>query len=178
MLEFFIYNLLCKRKRRTVLLLRWNSGKNPPVDGRTLDEIVFNFIDIILHKPVDISIHTDHINLFAARGLDIPLLWLNSDELAQIKELYLNRTEHFKHCSVQSNFVKCFGFKGNVEYRLKNRRELVRDYISLVESRGYSFDCLKAVQKMWLLYKDDRFILELHEILQNRGKLGELLCIN
>jgi hypothetical protein len=183
-LEQFCYNLLCKRKRRILILTRWHLNKN--VNGDTVDEVISNFFNLLLYSPISLSLHSDHIRLFNSPNLKIYLNWLDKFEREFIAKLYINRLDVFEVNEVfKSGLFSCRNckFNSNTMWPIENRREMLRDFVwlmlqnkSLEHFAKYLF--LAICQKLQLEKKDqtDRFVYELYNALQGREKLENIQC--
>jgi hypothetical protein len=167
-----LFRLLGKRKRRLHILSKWHSTKS--IHGDTLKDVIINFIDCILYKPIEIVMYPEYLRIFPIDGLLIYYTWLTKDELEFIKEVYLNRKDYFKNCNVFMN--KAFRFYGcTANFKIEHRRELVRDFVNIVQNNEY--DLLYACQQLLLNPKADRFVHELHNAIQGKYDIKNLLCI-
>ena len=179
-LQNFLYSLLGKRKRRLLILTRWHTTKC--VDGKDTQEVLFNFLQIILYQPLEISLHKEYVKLFAIHGLHIPYDWLLPSERKFIMHAFYNRLELFKHREfyLNGNFtLKTLRGELPIEYR----RELVRDLVwfSLSMKGKQQIGAvlfLRIFQKLLIERPEpDRFVREMHEALQGRCKIREVLCV-
>lgn len=176
-LENFLYSLLGKRKRRILILTRWHTTKC--IFGDTFEEVTFNFFRCILYEPLAISLHKTHLKLFNVNGLNIPYEWLLPHERQYVLHLFVNRFEYFK----QKEFYLNGGFtlkflRGTLSKQY--RREILRDFVWMCQTKDSigSVIFLRVCQRLLAKPKVcDRFIHELHEALQGRAKMSEILCI-
>lgn len=172
-MQRLVHALLCKRQRRIQVIALWHS-KAIPFDGETnLFKIVYKFINVILYAPLQISMHADYFYVF--RELRIPYSFLTTFEREIAKDLYLNRSEHFQSCEFYVNNYKLDRCRENVVLPVLNRREIVRDFVGLLQSRRYRYVVLYVVQ--WILVeRKDPFVLDLHEVAQGRLPIANLVC--
>ncbi len=182
-INLLLFGLLGKRKRRILILTRWLSQSNGSVVGNSIQETVSRFINLILYEPIRIHLLKDGFRIFDPPELVIYYNWLCSDELAIIKELYLNRLDHFKTRNFYVNDTFHFyGTSTELELPIENRRELVRDYIGLFyglqKDRDFVNYVMLYVCQQLLLRKGgpDSFIVGLHHALQGRFELKNILC--
>ncbi len=167
-MDNFLFKLLGKRERRIHILTKWR------MKCETLSELIIKFVDCILYSPIDVTMYPEYMRIFPTEGLEIYYSWLTCDELENVKTFYLKRRDYFKHC----NFFKDKAFRlwgCTANFKIENRRELVRDFVNIVKM--YEYELLYAVQQLLLNPKADRFVKELHEAIQGRYDIKNLLCI-
>jgi len=176
-LEIFLYSLLGKRKRRILILTRWHTTKC--IEGDSVQNVIYAFFNCLLYEPLALSLHNDYLKLFNVRGLHIPYEWLLRNELEYIKKLFVNRVEYFtsKEFYVNGTFtLKTLRGTLPIQYR----RELVRDFIWMVMAQKDGIGdviFLRVLQKMLLRDRPDRFVVEMHEALQGRVNVKDVLCV-
>ena len=178
-LQNFLYSLLGKRKRRLLLLTRWHTTKC--VQGDSTEEVMLNFCKCMLYEPLELSLYKDYLKLFAIPGLSIPYDWLLPNERQFVLHVFINRYDYFKqekHFYLNGNFtLKAIRGELPVQYR----REVVRDFVWMCMSSKHqpvgAILFLRICQKLMLEHADDCFLLQLHEALQGRCKLKDVLCI-
>lgn len=183
MLDILIYQLLCKKSRRKMILCHWHSGDNPPVEGNSFDKVVANFFDAILYLPLKVSLHNDHLNLFEKPLLPIPYAWLESHERQTVTELVTRRKEYFESCELYtSGAFSLRRYKKHVEWRIEHRRELLRDFIMICLTKKdfgvYPTNQLMLRVSERLLSKPyhDRFIDEVYACVQGKAEYQTILC--
>ena len=182
-LEQFFYNLLCKRKRRILILTRWHSSKC--TEGNDIHTVITNFFKLLLYEPIRFQLHHDHIKIFQGSSLKIPFIWMNDWERSFICKLYVNRKEVFNHVQVfTNNGLACTNCKYNSAslWPIENRREMLRDFIWLtlknkqIHNQGY-FLFKSVCERLKLEIKEqDQFVNELYNVLQGREKIEHLQC--
>lgn len=181
-LNFFLFNLLGKRKRRILILTRWLSQSNGSVVGSSIQESFKRFIDLIIYEPIRIHLLNDGFRIFDASELTIRYNWLLSSEIDVINDLYMNRLDYFKTRNFYVNDT--FHFYGTsplIQLPIENRRELVRDFVGLFFSLQKDVDfanyvLLYVCQQLLLRKNCDMFIVNLHHALQGRCELKNVLC--
>lgn len=174
-MDKFLFNLLGKRKRRILILSRWHMSQC--VAGNTFEEIMQNFMECVLYKPIEITMYPEYMRIFPIEGLKIYYNWLFPEELEFVKELYLKRSEYFKSCNFFIN--NAFRFSGaTAKFSIQNRRELVRDFVHMyIAIKKEVFTLLYVCQQMLLNRNVDRFIVDLHHALQGRFNIKNIMCI-
>lgn len=132
----FIYKLLGRRKRRFVIMYKWNIRQ--PVKGDSMLDIISRLFTIILHKPISLEMTQDGIMLWENEpGLLIPYQWMTQRERHDIVVLHLHRNKifdqpdsandqefHFKRCKYRPR-------KLGEWLSLNSRKEMVRDFVNL-----------------------------------------------
>lgn len=180
----FIFNLLCKRKRRRNLMLQWHTRM--PFKGATLDEVFKQFLECILHSPIQFVILSKYISCFGGKLL-IPFTWLTPTEKSMVTMMVKHKNELFKKIVVLESDEVCmqqcvYDKRVTESYAIENRRELIRDFVHylMYVQKEYSNElckyflqrtCLKIISKS---KEVDRFVLELHHVLQT-GKIQNIL---
>lgn len=173
--------MLCKKKRRLHILLRWHCSKC--TEGDDFETVVANFFKIILYTPLKIALFTTHIQLFQiSTQLIIPYSWLNPHEKSLLQEVMINRKEYFGNIQ---NFVNdgflMKDYKKPIDWSIQHRREILRDFVLFCYSKKdihstYLF--LSVCQKLMLNAKNvDRFVLELHNAIQTGYPISNILCV-
>lgn len=182
-MDLFIFNLLCKRKRRLYILSRWHTSKC--MEGESVVEIFANFCSTILYEPLYISFHKDYIRLFKHQDfLKIPYTWLQEQDQKQfIQDVIKNRGEYFErteiHLSGAFLFSQC---KCNPKWKIEHRREFLRDLLFMtITHKEYGqyfreYVWIRVFQTLMLNPKTDRFIREAHHALQGRNDIFQILC--
>jgi hypothetical protein len=179
-LQNFLYSLLGKRKRRLLILTRWHSTKC--VAGDTTEQVMLNFCKCILYEPLELSLHTDHLKLFATtQGLRILYDWLLPNERKYVLHVFVNRYDYFKqekHFYLNGNFT-LKAIRGELPEHY--RREIIRDFVWMCMSSKHqpvgAILFVRICQKLLLERPTDRFVREMHEALQGRCKLKDVLCV-
>jgi hypothetical protein len=173
--ESFIFDIVGKRNRRLLILTRWLKKQ---IDIQKLFEI-------ILYGPVKLEITHDRCQLLDCTFLDIEYSWLTKQERDMVIHFFVNRYTFFsdvqfyktegtfrlRHCKYDCTKV----------WPIEQRRELLRDFIWLLMSKKELTiepeSLLVAVgQKMMTEKRCDRFIKEMHNALQGRANVKEILC--
>ena len=183
-MEQFVYNLLCKRKRRILILTRWHTSKS--IDGDDAHTVITNFFKLLLYEPINIHLNHDHIKTFAGSSLKIPFVWMNDWERGFIKKLYIDRNNVFENVQTFNNnntFVcnKC-KFNNASIWPIENRREMLRDFVWMtIQNKKFQISgpfLFKSVCERLKLDKKnlDQFINELYNALQGREKLEHIQC--
>lgn len=166
----FIFDVLGKRNRRLLILTRWFQKK---ID-------ITQFFEMVLFSPLHIEMTQDKIRILNCDFLDIEYGWLMKHEKETIHSIFVQRFSVFQ--DVQ--FFKTEGTfllrktKENYEWPMEQRRELVRDLIMLVMSKKDSKVVPESVilQVCQTMKRRDRFLSEVHDALQGRGNVNEVLC--
>jgi hypothetical protein len=179
-LQNFLYSLLGKRKRRLLILTRWHTTQCVP--GETTEEVMCNFCKYLLYEPLELCLYKDHFKLFAIQGLKIPYDWLLPNERKYILHVFVNRYDYFteqKHFYLNGNFT-LKAIRG--ELPLQYRREIVRDFMWMcMSSKHYPIGRILFLRICQRLLREhsppDRFLLQMHEALQGRCKLQDVMCI-
>lgn len=147
-------------------------------------DTIYQFFDMMLHHPLQLSMHTEYFTIFA--GISFPILydWLLPQERKIICEMFINRDNLFKHINFSPNtetffFTDC---KLTLNMSIQHRRELVRDFVFLCYTKKDIADILplimiKISQKLMLLKHCDVFVKRLHYAVQGHGKIEEIICI-
>lgn len=172
-IETFLYSLLCKRKRRACILMHWFACKSCPFE-------LEDFFKYLLTEPIKISIYPQYFRIFEKQGLNIYYTWLTESEQAFIKKMFKHRMQLFKSNEFYMNSTgfllrNCIFSSLNM-WPIENRREMLRDFVCMFLSK-FEFGNVLLVgicQKYWHL---DRFVLELHNTLQGRGEIKDVLCV-
>ena len=170
--ESLIFDVIGKRNRRLLILTRWLKKK---VD-------IQQFFEIILYKPVQLELIHDRFQLVDCSFFDIEYSWLTKQEREMVIKLFINRYNYFG--DVQ--FYKTEGTfrlrqcKLVCKWPIEQRRELVRDFIWLLTSKKENNPeilLLRVCQQLMTQEeKCDRFVKEVHNALQGRGSLKDLIC--
>lgn len=148
--------------------------------GTTAEQVLLNFFNCLLYEPLRISLYPNHFKLFNVVGLDIPYDWLLPNERKYIAHVFLHRFEFFKTNQFYPNgsFVLKF-MTGTLP--LRYRRELARDFLWMAmaqkENGLGSGIFLRVIQKMCLRDKPDPLVLQMHEALQGRFDVRDILCL-
>lgn len=174
-MDTLIHNLLCKRKRRLELILYWHSDSIPFEAETNLLNIIYRFINIILYDPVQVSMHADYF--YVLRELKIPYALLTAEEREIVKNLFSNRCEYFGSCEFYVTNYKLTRYRQRLELSMQHRREIVRDFIGLLFKKHYQCAVLHVIQRLLIEKSNDLFLIAVHEVLQGRTKLSELLCV-
>lgn len=161
-------------------MTRWHTTKC--VEGKDTEEVLLNFAKIILYQPLEISLHKDYFKLFAIKGLHIPYDWLLPNERKFIWHVFYNRIEVFKQREfyLNGNFtLKTLRGELPMQYRREILRDLAWFCLSTVgKTQIGSVLFLRVFQKLMIERSaPDRFVMEMHEALQGRCKVNEVLCI-
>jgi hypothetical protein len=182
-MDILLYQVLCKKSRRKMILCHWHSADTQPMEGESFDKVVANFFDAILYLPLKVSLHHDHINLFEKPILPIQYAWLEDHEKTTIKEMVSKRREYFESCELYtSGSFSLRRYKKNVEWRIEHRRELLRDFIMICLTKKdfgrYKTDQLMLRVSERLLAKPyhDRFIDEVYACVQGKAEYQNMLC--
>ena len=150
------------------------------VPGDTAEQVIQTFLSYILYEPLQLSLYSSHIKLFNVPGLKIPYEWLLPNERVYVNHLFENRFEHFKHKEFYTNGTFSLKYV-NGTLPIQYRREMVRDFVWMAlsaQKNGLSRGILvRVTQKMLLCDKCDRIVLEIHEALQGRFDVKQILCI-
>jgi len=183
-LEFFIFNLLCKRKRRILILTKWHTTFEPEKD---IASTFHKFFKIILYSPIKLTMYQDYFKLFDnTQDLQIPYKWLLPQEQDFIIKLFKEREQVFGKIEfyVSGTFsLRNCKIQGDNLWSIEHRREILRDFVFLVikkkDFQHAHYFLLNMCQKFLAdeKIKPDRFIVELHNVLQNRDKFENLKCI-
>lgn len=172
LLQQFLFNLLCKRKRRRNLMLRFHTRM--PFKGATLDQVFQKFIQCILHHPIRLQIGNSYLSCFGGE-LRIHFTWLTLEERNTVHMIVSNKEKLFRKITVlESNEVimsQCiFDKQLTSSYAIENRRELVRDFVYYllhvqkdVSKEIYKYYLKKTCLKIITVSREvDRFVFELH----------------
>ena len=177
----FLFGLLGKRQRRICILTRWLSGSEPCVGGENVQSVFKNLFDCLLYAPIHFALFKDHCRVFNVVGMRIYYSWLTKDELAFIGQCFLNRWELFpkRQFSATSDDFFLMGMQ-SVIFPMEQRRELVRDVVLLTLTKKdmwYAREMLLYVVQQMLLHQwSDRFVYELHNALQGRFPMEQIMC--
>lgn len=176
-MQELIRSLLCKRRRRIELLMYWHANSVPYEAEMDFHNIIYRFINSILYEPLQVSMHGDY--LIIIKDLKIPYAFLNEKERKIVKDLFINRAEHFGVCEFFVTNYRLTRYRSRLEFSTLHRRELVRDFVVMLLKRQYRYALLHVIQTRFLApeSKRDAFIVAVHEVLQGRTKLNELVCI-
>jgi hypothetical protein len=168
--ESLVFDTLGKRNRRLLILTRWLTKK---VD-------IQHMFETILYSSVKLELTHDRLQV--VETLDIEYSWLVKSERDMVIKLFVNRLSYFS--DVQ--FYKTEGTfrlrncKVECKWPIEQRRELLRDFVWLFMSKkgviNPEFVLVALCQKMMTEKRCDRFIREVHNALQGRGNLSEILC--
>lgn len=172
-LETFLYSLLCKRKRRACILFHWFAASVFPLE-------IEDFFKTILTEPIKISIYPRHFRIFEKHGLNISYTWLTPDEQKFIKKMFKHRIQLFKanefYMNSDFSLRNCIFNHFNL-WPIENRREFLRDFVCMFLSK-FEYGNLLLVNICQKYLQIDRFVLELHNVLQGRGgEIKDILCI-
>lgn len=178
-MDRFIFGLLGKRKRRKNILCHWHSGAQKDAYA-----YVYEFVDTILHKPIDFVIKTEYIYFFGDTLLPIHLSWLTENERDMLASAYACKKALFGLISVHNQGCLLAACKLKGTFSIENRRELVRDFcwmglsnkeVSLV----FESVLLHVLQKLKVTrrFTYDPFVHQLHFALQGRKSRSDLICV-
>lgn len=180
-LELLLYSLLCKRKRRQFILLKWHTFR--PVKATSIYKVFKDFITILLYAPIRISFSKDNFSVFLNQALPIHYSWLTADELELVKYIFIHRNQIFLKCDDKNLTLK--NCKHTLTLDVNYRRELIRDFAHFLTnlnsklSKGYCYRELLTVVLQQIIvdkhFETDRFIFELHHTLQNNGSVKDIV---
>jgi hypothetical protein len=173
-MENFLHGLLCKRSRRQVWILLWNSEKLPLFRADSFEEYVETFLKTLLYSRFELSIQQNGLKVFGV--FQIPYNRMYKHELQFIRqELFRYRTEYFRNIIVTPENVNCYGYKGTHVMSDRHRRELARDFLWLLCSKKSipNYVIVGILQKM-LEKQRDPLLLAFHEALQGRCRINEI----
>lgn len=169
--ESFVYLMLCKRKNRHKLIRIWNS--HVPFKDNCIVNVFKSFLNCVLYNRMRFTITNTSVSFFGDK-LQIPLIYLSGDEKNVIHCMHQQKDMLFK--SVKSLEAECFVldrfiYDGKYTFPIKNRREIARDFIFMLYMTKIprtTYNLIVTAQLMMVekLKTTDRFIYELHHILQ------------
>lgn len=177
LLESFIFDILGKRNRRLLILTRW----------LTKEINLQKLFECILYQPVKLQITNDRVRILDCDFLDIEHGWLTQEERKMLETLFVHRYTLFgdvQFFKTEGTFMlrQC-KINTNKLWPIEQRREILRDFVWLLISKKdiqiYPESLLLGIcQKLIATRKKpDRFIEEMHNALQGRGNINEVLCV-
>lgn len=177
-LDGFLFALLGKRKRRKDILYWWHSKR-----AKNAYETTKDFVDHVLHEPIQLSFHTDFFCIFGDFGFAIYYEWLNKRELCVISQVFAHRRELFRNVSTNlSGSFFMTDCRVTVVLEIHNRRELVRDYCFMgiahkALSKTFRLLLCNVTQELLLRKNADEFLRQLHFALQGHKSIEDLICV-
>ncbi len=183
-MENLLHAFFSNRSRRIKLIMNWNVQQ--PVKGKTMTDFFLNFIQVILYKPIYISIRPNDLTIFKnERGLRISYTRMTKHERDMVYEIYCNRYKLFSSVQIyQDGSWLCDGLKKEVILKTNQRREILRDFVHFllfqkkVEPDKFKWPLITSLQILIEKYKkrDDDFVRQLHDKLQGIGNINLLLA--
>ncbi len=154
-----------------------------PTDGDSIQDIFQKFIEVILYAPIDIQIYPDYIRVFRYPGMNIYNNWLLPEERAFVAELFVNRLEYFKIKNFYANGTFHLAGECTGDFPIERRRELIRDFVGVVgvvykDKLFVQYVMLYVVQQLLLRKDHDVFIDDMHDALQGKFDLKNILCVS
>jgi hypothetical protein len=168
----FIFDVLGKRNRRLLILTRWFTRK---ID-------IQHFVEMVMFAPLKIEMTQDKIRLLDCDFLDIEYGWLMKHEKEYIQTMFIQRYTLFEDVQffkTDGTFLLRKTRKTYQCWQLEQRRELVRDLFMLIMSKK-DLDVVPESVILGicqLMKRRDRFLSEVHDALQGRGNIAEVLCV-
>ena len=180
-MEALFYKLFCKRKRRIQVMLLWHSRQ--PVSGKTAKDVLQTFFKLILDAEICVTITPNRIFFFHNE----PGLSLTYDQLAEAELSDLYTVYERRHCLFDS-VARYQDGSWKLSEMCKEpvlsdvcRKELLRDFVhyALGKKPEMRIDFIYVTQLL-IEYNDkrgDRFVRNLHDKLQGKGNINNLLVI-
>lgn len=175
----FLYLLLGKQKRRKEILRYWHDK-----EVKNVHEFVYEFIDTILHDPIQLSLYSNHLCVFQNCKFPISYSWLTNEELNYVERLFEDRMQYFetRHVTMDGQCALT-GYRTFIQFSIHRRREIVRDYCWMGMSNPtlrmpflcvlvYTLQCMKVRRKQY-----DAFVHQMHFALQGHKNVNDLICV-
>jgi hypothetical protein len=186
----FFYRVFAVPEQRRVLLTQWHA-RRPKAECARLSDDFYAFLHAILYEPLRFHMHADYFCLFGPT-LPIRYAWLKHDADREfLSRLYELRRDHFDvRKEVENNQ---FDYSGLVKIRddelidFTVRNQLARDFVWMCvlpraggagENKLIRLNLIVAVQALLVTPqgKSDVFLAALHQALQGKCDLKEVVC--
>lgn len=182
----FFYRVFSVQENRRQILSQWHAKKSKMEASRLSHEFKA-FIYAILYEHVCFHIYHDYFTLFGPL-LPIPYGWLRAEEdqrfiitlFMQRKEIFTNQKD-FKNHQFDYSSLKIVPDATILSVVVK--RQIVRDFVWMCceKDKPYiTLELINAIQSLLLTPegKGDVFLGALHQALQGRCNVSEVVCWN
>ena len=188
----FFYGIFMEdiQLRRRLLRL-WHSPYAPEPDKTgaptRVADLWMRFITELMYEPVRLCMGPEYMLFYGngSRSLRIAYAWLSAEQRAfLVWRVFAHRETLFKSIKLGANsefFLEGFVYGEELISSHIWQREIMRDFAWLVNAAGnafYNVELIAALQGLWEhpRGKCDLFLLNIHDALQGRCKLGEVPC--
>jgi hypothetical protein len=183
----FVRNILGNRKRRLHLVKYWNSVC--PILEKTVSAILYKLFTIVLYRKIKLRMTKNEVSFFDG-DLGLPYWVFTDEEREFLIKLFCGRKHYFATIVSyeQVNFsLSEFNHNGKDTLPIEMRRELLRDFVYRfiyyqpklsLYLRGELILMLQHIMINGKRKQHDRFVYELHHVLQDPNKDVKKLIVH